>query len=151
MRPQPAGGPKPVGPELPEVLVIHCSDGRFQPHFQDFLRRDLGLEHYTLVAVPGGVHFLTLVDYLPKFSWAGWRWVKFLVDLAPPARVILIAHEDCRWYRDSRFGLPPPDPRAKQLADLQAARAGLVERFGKVPVELYYARVAGERVAFERL
>ncbi len=54
MMPQPAGGPKPVGPDLPGVLVIHCSDGRFQPHFQDFLRRDLGVEHYTLVAVPGG-------------------------------------------------------------------------------------------------
>jgi hypothetical protein len=140
-----------VSKELPEVLVMHCSDGRFQPHFQDFLRRDLGLEHYTLVAVPGGVHFLTLVEYLPKFSWAGWRWVKFLVDLAPPARVILIAHEDCRWYRDSRFGLTAADPRAKQVADLQATRTGLAERFGKVPVELYYARIAGERVVFERL
>jgi hypothetical protein len=148
------GGPveaRPAGGEQPSVLVVHCSDGRFQPRFQDFLRRDLGVEHYTLVAVPGGVHFLTLVDYLPKFSWAGWRWVKFLADVAPPTRVILIAHEDCRWYHDSRFGTAPQDPRGKQVQDLQAARAGLVERFGKVPVELYYARLGDGGVVFERL
>jgi len=151
MRPEAAGGAKPVGPDLPGVLVIHCSDGRFQPWFQDFLRRDLGVDHYTLIAVPGGVHFLTLVNYLPKFSWAGWRWVKFLGDLSAPARVILIAHEDCRWYLDSRFGSAPQDPRGKQVEDLRVARAGLAGRFGKVPVELYYARLSGGRVVFERL
>ncbi len=142
---------KPAGGAEAAVLVIHCSDARFQRHFQDFLRADLGVEHYTLLAVPGGVQALTLVDYLPKFSWAGWRWVKFLVDLSPPARAILIAHEDCRWYLSQRFGTTPQEAREKQLRDLRTARAGLVDRFGKVPVELYYARLGDGRAAFERL
>ena len=151
MRPDPGGGAQPVSADLPGVVVIHCSDGRFQPWFQDFLRRDLGVEHYSLIAVPGGAQFLTLVEYLPKFAWAGWRWMKFLADLAAPARVILIAHEDCRWYLDTRFGIPPRDPRGKQVQDLQSARAALVERFGKLPVELYYARLSDGSVVFERL
>src|ERR1700676_1988249 len=79
-------------------LVIHCSDPRYQPHFQEFLQTGLGLAHYALIAVPGGPHCLTLSDYLPKFAWAGWRWVKVMERVAQPERIILIAHDDCRWY-----------------------------------------------------
>ena len=132
-------------------FVIHCSDPRFQGAFQDFLRGELGLKQYGLIAVPGGAQFLTLVEYLPKFSWAGWRWAKFLMDAAQPPRIVLIAHEDCRWYLDMRFGLPPRDMRDKQVRDLVSVRAGMAERFGKVPVELYYARFHDSRVVFDRL
>jgi len=138
-------------PAGPGTVVIHCSDPRFQPHFQDFLRGELGLRHYGLIAVPGGAQFLTLVDYLPKFAWAGWRWVKFMVDLSSPERVILIAHEDCRWYLDMRFGAAPRDLREKQVRDLQHVRAGLSERFTNTKVELFYARFENGRVVFDRL
>ncbi len=131
------------------VLVIHCSDPRYQPHFQDFVRKGLGLERYALIAVPGGAHFLTLEEYLPKFSWVGWRWVKFMVDLNPPSRLILIAHDDCRWYLDSRFGHDPARLRERQVADSQRVRAGLAGRFGVPRVELYRARLENGRALFE--
>jgi hypothetical protein len=134
------------------VVVIHCSDPRFQPHFQDFLGRGLGLESYGLIAVPGGAQFLTLVDYLPKFAWAGWRWVKFMVDLAKPERIILIAHDDCRWYLDLRFGRPDPARLRERLAqDLQRVRAALAERFGDRRIELYFARLEDGSATFEPL
>jgi hypothetical protein len=134
--------------ERAQALVIHCSDPRFQAPFHDFLRRRLNLQTYELVAVPGGPQFLTLVDYLPKFSWAGWRWMKFLVDIGKPERVVLIAHEDCRWYLDGRFW-QRGDVRQKQLADLAAIRTALRERFGDIPVESYFARLEGVEVFFE--
>ncbi len=40
-------------PQEDGVLVIHCSDPRYQIAFQDFLRNKLGLDHYALIAVPG--------------------------------------------------------------------------------------------------
>jgi hypothetical protein len=129
-------------------LVIHCSDPRYQAHFQEFLHRRLALDSYELIAVPGGPQFLTLLDYLPKFSWVGWRWVKFLVDVAQPKEVILIAHEDCRWYRDSRFALLAGDARGRALADLRSVRAAVIERF-RLPVRLYFARLTGQHVVFE--
>jgi hypothetical protein len=132
-----------------DTLVIHCSDPRFQVPFQDFLRGRLGLSAYALIAVPGGPQFLTLVEYLPKFSWVGWRWVKFVVDLAKARRVILIAHEDCRWYLDGRFG-QHADVYQKQLVDLASVRAALEERFGNLAVECYYARLDGGQAVFER-
>ncbi len=120
------------------AVVVHCSDPRYQPHFQEFLRKGLGLGSYALVAVPGGAQLLTLARYLPKFTWVGWRWVKFVVDLVNPARLVLIAHEDCRWYLDARFGHDPARIRERVVSDLRQVGADLKERFGGRRVELYY-------------
>ncbi len=133
------------------VLVIHCSDPRYQAFFHEFVRNELGLDKYALLAVPGGPQFLTLGDYLPKFAWTGWRWVKFLGDLGNSARIILIAHEDCRWYLDGRFGPPPANLREKQVRDLRQVCAALRERFGEVRIELYYARKEKGGAVFETL
>jgi hypothetical protein len=133
-----------------DVLVVHCSDPRYQPHFQDFLRGELGIPRYALLAIPGGVQTLTLVDYLPKFAWSAWRWMKFVKNVANPARIVLIAHDDCRWYLDNRFARPA-GARKTQIADLQRVRRAVVERFGPIQVDLYYATLADGHARFERV
>ena len=135
----------------PDALVIHCSDARFQPHFQEFVEQHLGIESYALVAVPGGPQLLTLLDYLPKFAWAGWRWMKFLVDINQPRRVILIAHHDCLWYHDGRFWQHRGDMRERQMRDLEQVRAEIIGRFPGVAVQLFYAHFEGEHVVFEQV
>ena len=134
------------------AVVIHCSDPRYQPHFQEFLREGLALDNYALIAVPGGAQLLILSEYLPKFSWSGWRWVKFIVDLVDPARLVLIAHEDCRWYLDPRFGHDPGSIRQRMTSDLRDTSDGLKKRFGNRRVELYYASLGEDGSAsFEAL
>ena len=132
------------------VVVVHCSDPRYQPHFQDFLHNGLKLDRYALVAVPGGPQCFTLSQYLPKFSWAGWRWMKFLFNLMTPSRVIFIAHHDCRWYVENRF-TTAEKARETQMADMRRAQEEIVERFGAVPIEIYYATLADGGAQFERL
>jgi hypothetical protein len=133
-------------------IVIHCSDPRYQRHFQEFLIKGLGLDHYALVAVPGGAQLLILEEYLPKYSWVGWRWVKFIVDLVNPSRLILIAHEDCRWYLQARFEHDPSRIRERVTSDLRGAGAGLRKRFGNRPVEMYYGTLSEDGSAsFEAL
>jgi hypothetical protein len=133
-----------------EALVVHCSAARYQQLFQEFLTAGLGLRRYSVIAVPGGVHALTLLDYLPKFAWAGWRWLKFLADADQVPRFVLIGHEECRWYRDSRFW-HSRSTKERVLADLLRVRASLGERFPKARVDLYYARLADGRVAFDNV
>ena len=132
------------------VVVIHCSDPRYQPHFQHFLRHGLKLDRYSLIAVPGGPQCFTFATYLPKFSWASMRWMKFLVDLTRPARIVLIAHDDCRWYLDNQFA-DASHARGRQLDDLRQARAALAERFGPIPVDFYYATLRDGAVDFEHV
>jgi hypothetical protein len=144
-------GPVPFDAGSPAVLVVHCSDPRYRPHFQEFLQRGLKLDRHAIIAVPGGPQCLTLAGYLPKFSWAGWRWTKFMKNLMQPARIVLIAHDDCRWYIENRFVPHGLEAREHQIRDMHQARAELMERFPKVAIELYYAALDGERGHFERI
>jgi len=133
------------------AIVVHCSDPRFQPHFQDFLRAGLSLEHYALIAVPGGPQLLTLLDFLPKFAWAGWRWMKFMMDLTRAQRVILIVHDDCRWYMQRLFGHDSEKIHQRMVDDARRVRAGLLERFGDRSIEIYTARLRDNCASFDRV
>jgi hypothetical protein len=130
-------------------VVLHCSDPRFQPHFQDFLKTALQLDHYALVAVPGGPQLLTLLEFLPKFAWVGWRWMKFMVDLTRAEHLILIVHDDCRWYHQRLFGYDPARIHERMIADARRVRASLIERFGQRRIEIYHARLSGSRAIFD--
>jgi len=132
------------------VVVVHCSDPRYQWHFHEFLRNGLGIREYGLVAVPGGPQLLARLEFMPKFSWAGWRWLKFLVDLTKPERVVLINHDDCRWYWSILRARDPNRVREQQLADLRAVQWEFSERFN-VRIEAYYARLERGEATFERV
>jgi len=135
-----------------DVLVVHCSDHRFQAGLHEFLNQGLNLQdNYDLLAIPGGPQCLTLVEYLPKFSWASWKWFRFLVDAHSLGRMILIAHQDCGWYKT----LPLPlhasaEPRERQEQDLRRVRQALKKDFPELTVELYYAGWdASDRITIE--
>jgi hypothetical protein len=124
-----------------ETLVVHCSDHRCQAAFFEFLNQHLGLNgNYELLALPGGPQCMTLVEYLPKFSWALTKWVRHLVDSLALKRVVLIAHQDCGWYKQLPFHLLGLDnPRQRQEDDLRSVRAALARDFPHLRVELYFA------------
>ncbi len=135
-----------------EVLVVHCSDHRFQAGMYEFLNLGLDLdENYDLLAIPGGPQCLTLVEYLPKFSWASRKWFRFLLEAHAPRRIILIAHQDCGWYKSLPFFLHSSShPRHRQEEDLRRARNALMKDFPGVIVDLYYAGWDGaDRVTIE--
>ena len=124
-----------------DALVVHCSDHRFQAGHHEFLNRVLNLgENYDLLSLPGGAQALALVEYLPKFAWAGWKWIRFLIDQHGRQRVILIAHQDCGWYKSlPSFLHSMAEPRARQEDDLRRIREALLKENRELSVELYYA------------
>ena len=136
----------------PEALVVHCGDHRFQAAFNEFLNKDLGLGgNYDRIVVPGGPQSLTLAEYLPKFSWASWRWFRFFVENHEIGRLILIQHQDCAWYKSLPLYLhSSPEPRQRQEEDLRRIRQVLKKDFPEVKTELYFARWDdGERIVVD--
>ena len=137
-----------------DALVVHCSDHRFQAGHYEFLNLALNLgENYDLLSIPGGAQALALVEYLPKFAWAGWKWIRFLVEHHELTRVILIAHQDCGWYKFlPDFLHSMADPRAKQEDDLRRIREMLIKENRDLKVELYYAAFdAGDHIKMEEI
>ena len=139
--------PLPFATQPGHVLVVHCSDNRFQAQFHNFLKEGLKLgEDYFLIAVPGAAHFLTLVEYLPKFAWAGRRWLRFLQKQFELERIILIGHEQCLWY-EQMSTLRPVSAREQQESDLRKAVSELRSEFS-VSAEAYFAALEDAKVKF---
>jgi hypothetical protein len=124
-----------------DTMVVHCSDYRFQASFYEFLNNALNLdENYDLMVIPGGPLSLALFEYLPKFSWASWKWFRFLVERHGIRRLILIQHQDCAWYQTMPVHLhASPELRQRQEQDLGRVKTTLKKDFPNLTVELYYA------------
>lgn len=123
-----------------DTLVIHCGDYRFQSAFQEFLNGSLNLDgNYDLMVIPGGPLSLTLFEYLPKFQWASWRWLRFFVEQHKVRRLILIQHQDCAFYRTMPLHLhASPEPRQRQELDLRRVKDAMKKDLPQLAVELYY-------------
>ena len=134
----------------PEALVVHCSDHRFQSGFREFLWGGLGLRTYALISTPGGGHFLTLENVLPKVARVGRESMTFHAERARPSRIVLVGHDDCLFFKERvQFFFPKGDLHAKQTENLRRARAVASERFPGLPVEVYFARaLAGGTLEF---
>jgi hypothetical protein len=161
-------GPMPVYPidheSAPETVVIYCSDPRFQTAFDSFIANDLHLAKgdFVPIVIAGGGGALARPHELPK----EFKFIKERLELAREyfpsvRRVVLINHEDCRYYESLRgkvFGLI-----GARLSNLVGARedlptiATVFARFLThlgLDVELYYAHFADgthNEVVFERV
>jgi hypothetical protein len=139
----------------PETVVITCVDGRWYRHFQEFVRVHLHSGSCTdFMAVPGGIEPITLADDVPKDFNFFRRRLESLVAAHGTRRIVVIAHQDCAWYRARLGGVSADDLRARQIADVRRAAAWLRARFDGVAVQPYFARLSGtnpEKVIFDAL
>jgi hypothetical protein len=131
-----------------DALAVHCSDGRFTAHFNEFLATQLGLPRCHRLAVPGGP--ILLAGRLASY-WEGAgveNQARFLIDANGLKRVILIAHEGCLYY-SRKLGLTDADVLRTQRDDLVKA-AQTLQRLGEsLDVKTFVARIAENRILFE--
>ncbi len=133
----------PWDPARPPALVICCVDGRWFRHIEEFVRESLKAGHRTdWMCVPGGVEPLTLLSFVPKDFNFMRRRLEALVAAHGTSRVILIAHEDCAWYRLLKIGPLRMDLRGRQIGDLRRAARVIHEMIPGVSVETYFARLS---------
>jgi len=124
-----------------DVLAVYCSDHRIQAAIREFLDDGLNLRaNYDSVVVPGGPQCLVEFESLPKFGWAGRKWSRVLIQLHSLKRLVLIAHQDCGWYRWLEDYRPSRGPvRRTQEEDLRAAKRTVCRLEPDVTVDLLYA------------
>jgi hypothetical protein len=129
----------------PQTVVVTCVDGRWYRHFQEFAREHLKAGPCTdFMAVPGGIEPMTLADDVPKDFNFFRRRLEALVDAHGTSRIVVIAHQDCAWYRAQMGAASADVMRAKQVADMRRAATWMRARFKGVVVEPYFARLSGK-------
>src|SRR5437868_13233027 len=133
------------------AAAVYCSDGRYGEHMDDFLHNCLGLPRYDRVAVPGGAACLAGHLLAMRERSALDRQLKFLVEGHGLSRVVLIAHEDCGFYRAN---VHPSKLKRQPLEELQAADlaavAALLRDYNRgLEIDAYFARKVEGLVRFE--
>jgi hypothetical protein len=129
----------------------YCSDGRYGEQMDEFLHHCLDLPHYDRVAVPGGAACLAGHLLAMRERGALDRQLKFLIEAHDLERVVMIAHQDCGFYKRN---VHPHKLRNTPLEELQAADlavvAGLLRDYNrKLEVDAYFARKLDSRIRFE--
>jgi hypothetical protein len=123
------------------AAVVHCSDGRFADQVEDFLRNGLGLQGYDRLALAGGAgHFAAYREEEVAISH-----LRLLARLRGFTRLILISHEDCRFYHQV-LGIDEMD---RIRSDLAAAARRIGAVLPHLKFEAYLARLCDDRVWFE--
>jgi len=147
-----------------DTVVVYCSDPRFQGAFEGFLSNELHLAKgsYLPIVVGGGAGAMARPHELPKeFKFMKERLEIARANFSSIRRIILITHEDCRYYGSVK---------SKILGLLGARLAGLIGPREDLPavagvfknllsglglsVELYYAKFADEgrtKITFEKV
>ncbi len=138
----------PLETRPPEAIVVHCADARFQTAFRRFVTEELGIKSYMPVVIGGGVHALGAQAFLPKNFKILWEQIKFAHDLTKPRQIIIINHEDCRWYEKMGGYHPRISVPQKGKQDLGHAARLLLKDFANVDVRAYWASIVGGNVLF---
>lgn len=147
----PFTSPFPFVRERVGAAAVYCSDGRYGEQMDDFLHNCLGLPHYDRVAIPGGAACLAGHLLAMRERGALDRQLKFLIEAHALSRVVLIAHQDCGFYKHN---VHPSKLRQKSLEELQFGDLAVVAEMLRdyrrdLEVDGYFARRVEDWVTFE--
>lgn len=133
-----------------ETVVVYCSDGRFGDQTEEFLNRNLGLKRYDRLVVPGGAACLT--GYHPSHMQDEgiFAQLRFLIEAHALKRVVLIAHDDCGYYK-LRLGVTPKQQDQPKRDDLVKAAENIRNINPQCEVQTYIARLNNNEVYFDEV
>jgi hypothetical protein len=130
------------------AAAVHCSDGRYGAHMDEFVQEHLGLPRYDRLAIPGGAGCFAGHLTTWKEEAALEHQLDLLVEVHGLKRVILIAHQDCAFYT-VRLKIAGAELERIQREDLVVAAQRVRRLHAEIEVENWFARRDGERVRFE--
>ncbi len=134
-----------------EALVVHCGDPRFQKAFRLFINEELGIANYTPIIIGGGVHSFGLQSFLPKNFKILWEQIKFFVKEGKLSQVIIINHEDCKWYEKMKGYRSSINLPVLGRKDLFIASEKILEDFAGVEVRSFFASLDSDEIIFEEV
>jgi len=139
----------PFDAERIGAAAVYCSDGRYGDQMDEFLHDAMGLPRYDRVAAPGGPACLAGHSVAIRDQGAMEKQLRFLITAHDLNRVVLIAHQDCGFYKHLK--LWGKTVEEQQRADMSKV-AEIVRAYREgLAVEAYFARRVEGHVRFERV
>lgn len=145
--------------DRPRILIVACSDGRYQQSLDEFLDNHLGITHYDRLYAPGGPGALAS-STLSYFRGEQFRQESaFLIDAHGLEEILFIFHgpvnregpldATCADYRRKMYSASTVEIYRQQEADLQEAIRAVRKASNEVRIRAFRAEVrADNRVMF---
>jgi hypothetical protein len=129
--------------DLSRNAAIFCSDERFIDASISFLKNTLKLNKFDLIVTAGGPAFITAdVPVLMKN-------VNILKEEHNISTLVLISHEDCKYYTRKYATSGNGEILKFQQKDLKDAKQKLLKLYPGLEVKIYFALIAGSKIIFE--
>ena len=142
---------------IPDALVIHCADPRFQDAFRSFIKEGLGINMPMIIALPGVTSHFGMQTLLPK-NWYAMKWhLKTMTERHKVARVVIINHDDCKGYAKIANYLGGLDKVSEAQQKHLRGLAKFVQKefLPDAVLELYQACIVGDHgkkeIKFEKI
>jgi hypothetical protein len=131
--------------EVTGNAAVFCSDERFVEASLSFLKDTLGIKSCDLIVTAGGPAFInagtvSLMDNL-----------KLLHEEHKLKRLVLISHEDCKYYSNKFKNLDVDKVIEQQVKDLIIARQKLPDLLPDMKTEIYFAALSNGKITFNSL
>ncbi len=138
----------PVCTDPLRTVAVYCSDGRFGDQIDDLLHRGLKLAHFDRLVVPGGPACLAGHPSCFFEAQSAQRQLQFLVETHHLQHVVLIAHDDCKYYLH-HLRVFPQDLQTQQRKDLEEAARRVQQISRGLSVHALLAHLEKDQVRFE--
>lgn len=138
----------PFQTEPLDTIAVYCSDGWFGDQTESFLTTGLGLRRFDRLVVPGGAACLVRHHASQLEDETILARLRFLIESHELNRVILVAHDDCGYYK-AALSLPADQQEQPKRNDLAMAAKHIAEINPRCDIQAYIARLDGYVVRFE--
>jgi hypothetical protein len=129
--------------DLSRNAAIFCSDERFIDASISFLKNTLKLNKFDLIVTAGGPAFIT-AD-VPVLMGN----LRLLKEEHNISTLVLISHEDCKYYTRKYATSGNGEILKFQQKDLKDAKQKLLKLYPGLEVKIYFALIAGSKIIFE--
>jgi len=132
-----------------DTLAIYCADHRFQEAFSEFITDKLGIGVFNPLVIAGGAFALSSENF-DRYGYI-WDQVDYFVTTGGVKRVILINHEDCKWYKKENPDLSSSNLKETGKTDLSVAAKNIAAKYPEVDITSVWAELSGELVSFHKI
>ena len=135
-----------------KAVIIHCSDPRFQDAFRKFIeeQKKMKVGEYTPIIIPGGPGNLGRPKTHPIDFESLLKQVEFFLNENKTNTVILINHQDCKYYQEINKGYKHVLLEEKDMKKVYNILKKNLPK--KVKIDMYYAYlISAEKICFKKL
>ena len=131
-----------------DTMVVYCADPRFQTAFKKFVTEELRINNYAPIVMGGGIHpFGSQKAQSINFE-SLWDQISFFIKAAKLKQLILINHEDCKWYNRLIDLYPDADLPVKEKEDLITTMDRVHQDFPDIKIRTFWAGLTNDKIYY---